>query len=99
MKKAFTFYAWFQGPKDKEPFMARVLDNTTNSWRIDNHDKTYILALEETFIREATEEEIYKHINRQNEQTQEVYSNDDCIFNYCPHPELCKTTEYGCSQL
>ncbi len=66
MKKAFTFYAWFKGPNDAEPFIARVLDNTTNpnSWRIDNHDKSYFLELKETFIRETTEDETYKHINR-----------------------------------
>lgn len=66
MKKAFTFYAWFQGPNDKELFMARVLDNTTipTSWRIDDHDKTYIRALSNTYIREATQDEITKHINR-----------------------------------
>ena len=66
MRKAFTFFAWFKGQNDAEPFIARVLDNTTNpnSWRIDNHDKTYIFALKEAFIREATKEEIYKHINR-----------------------------------
>jgi hypothetical protein len=66
MKKAFTFYAWFKGPYDEEPFMSRVLDNTTSlkSWRIDNNDRTYRRALRETFIREATADEIDKHINR-----------------------------------
>jgi hypothetical protein len=68
MKKAFVFYGWFQGPNDNEPFIARILDNTTNpnSWRIDNHDKTYFFALKETFLRECTSDEIYQHVNRQN---------------------------------
>ena len=66
MKTAFIFYAWFQGPNDKEPFIARVLDNKSNpnSWRIDDHDKTYVFALPSTYIKEATKDEINKHINR-----------------------------------
>ena len=68
MKKAFIFYGWFQDPKDNSQFVARILDNTTNqnSWRIDNHDKTYFFALKETFIRECTPDETYQHVNRQN---------------------------------
>ena len=64
MKKAFVFYGWFKGQNDKEPFIARILDNTTNpnSWRIDNHDKSYFFALKETFLRECTSEEKFKHI-------------------------------------
>jgi hypothetical protein len=68
MKKAFVFYALFQDPKDESYFIARVLDNTTNpdSWRIDNHDKTYFLALKETYVRDCTPEETTMHINRPN---------------------------------
>jgi hypothetical protein len=66
MKQAFVFYAWFQGSSDFEPFIARVLDNTSNpnSWRIDNHDKTYMFALKEAYIKEATHDEINIHVNR-----------------------------------
>jgi hypothetical protein len=69
MKQAFVFYAWFKG-NAPEPFIARVLDNTSNpnSWRIDNHDKTYMFALKNTYIKEATHEEITAHVNRKSKK-------------------------------
>lgn len=65
---ASHFYGWFKNHPNDKGFMARCIDTSGASWRIDEHDETFFLALPASLVRLATQEEITKHINRKTQK-------------------------------
>ena len=66
IKNNGSFYGVFQNDQNEKVFIARVIDTSGKTWRIDDHDESFFFALPKTFIRQASGEEIESHKNRKN---------------------------------
>lgn len=81
--------------KTKEQITVAWSDENLGFGRLDmkwqgNH---FILDSEHLGIENTIK--IIKSIDFQ-EKKIDVYSNEKCVFNYCPNPDLCKKNKNGC---
>lgn len=57
-----------------------------------------IIALEDIAHHLATVPAEHETADAKPESPTPVYSHPGCVFNYCPHPDLCRDHPQGCTQ-